>query len=403
MHRPDDVLPIRRVPRTNGALTWELIPSREALRSPATLARWAELLQTPSGARHLHHFPDWFAQAEEHSSPENRVVLAVARDGKTICGLVPLYVGPGSIRFLASRWTFYHLPIVKLSVLGGLPLLSENRTLYDELFTALVRGFPECDGIDLGGIARGSFLWDYIHDSPRLRGLFLPHLVDEFRAYCMPLPSQFSDYLAALRRKKRYNRGREIRLLREHGGGRLELVRVDSPAAVPDFVENLAALAKSVGRRWPDGGETRETFCRSLAGAAHRGLLCSYLLWCGGEPVAGVFGYQHGDICWVESTHHSLSHARFSPGTVLLHLMIEELIQRGVSLIDFGIGNPAYGTSSELVVREEVAVILWRKTLANRVRRAVHGGFRFATRHLRRVAIRMGVWRGHPPHASADT
>jgi CelD/BcsL family acetyltransferase involved in cellulose biosynthesis len=111
--------------------------------------------------------------------------------------------------------------------------------------------------------------------------------------------------------------------------------------------------------------------------------------------VAAILGYRHGDVCQVESTVYSPAHARFSPGAVLLHFAVEDLIGRGVRLIDFGVGNPAYGHSSVLSAREEASVLLWRKTLANRARRAAHTGFRASTAYLRRAAFGIGLW-GRP-------
>ena len=134
-----------------------------------------------------------------------------------------------------------------------------------------------------------------------------------------------------------------------------------------------------------------------MAGAARRGFLCSYLLRSRGTPVAAIFGYWHGDTCLVECTLHSRAHARLSPGTVLLHLAIEDLIGRGVRSLDFGVGNPAYSGSSTLAVRDGASIILWRKTLANRVRRAAHSGFQFSARCLRRAAVGLGLWGRRAP------
>jgi hypothetical protein len=393
------VVPAHRIGRRE-EVTWELLPARAALDCPDTLRRWRELLGEYATGQYTYQTPEWFAHVDEHGAAGDRAVLALARADGVVRGLAPLSVSRDWLCFRVAGRTLFRSPLMKLSILGGHPLLPESHSLYDGLFHALDVGFPECDGVGLSGVTLGSFLRHYLWESSALRGAYLPHLVDGVRsAYSMALPALFSDYLASLRRKKRYNIGRETRLLREHGMGALELDRIDTPVAVPGFLGALATLAQSAGRRWADycpGGD-HNAAGRWLAGAARLGLLCSYLLRCRGVPVAALFGYQHGDTCLVECTLYSPAHARFSPGTVLLHLAIEDLIGRGVRCIDFGVGNPTYGNSSTLTVREEASVILWRKTLANRLRRTAHAGFRVSTRCLRWAAVGMGLWHRHSP------
>jgi hypothetical protein len=348
----------------------------------------------------MYQSPEWSSLLVEHAAPGERSVLAVARADGAILGLAPLHIRRNSLRFRVAGRTLYHSPVVQVSVLGGHPLLPACDTLHDGLFATLHEAFPECDGVELGVVMRGGFLWRYIRESPTLRRLYLPHLVDGVRtSYHTPLPPSFRDYLAGLHRKRRYNRGREVRLLGEYSKGSLALVRIDSPAAVPGYLDDVENLARTAGRKWlsPGPGGTRESVCRWLADAAGRGLLYSYVLRCGDGPLAAVVGFRYGDTCLVDATLYSRPHARFSPGTVLLHLTTEDLIGSGVRLIDFGFGSPSYGNSSALVARQGASVVLWRRGLVNRVRRAAHAGFRASAGYLRRVAVGVGLWDSRTP------
>jgi hypothetical protein len=343
----------------------------------------------------MYQTPEWFAHLDQHAADDDRLILGIAQADGAVTGLVPIHEGRDKLRFRVAGRTLCNAAVRKVSILGTHPLLPESRDLYDGLFAAVDAGFPDCDGVELGVVPRGGFLWNYLQGSPDLRAAYRPHLVNGVRlAYGMALPLQFSDYLARLGRKRRYNIGRDVRLLRRHGRGGLSLDRVDSPAAVPAFLNAIAILAYAAGHRRLDSclGKTPEGASRWLAGAAGRGFLCSYVLRCAGEPVAGIYGFRHADKAYVDWTVYSPGHARFSPGTVLLHLAIEDLIGRGVRFIDFGVGNPSYGRSSHLTAQEVATVVLWRKTLGNRLRQAAHTGFRLSTMCVRRAAVAMGLW-----------
>ncbi|MBY0460114.1 MAG: GNAT family N-acetyltransferase, partial [Gemmataceae bacterium] len=205
-----------------------------------------------------------------------------------------------------------------------------------------------------------------------------------------------------LRRKKRYNLGREVRLLRARGPLGLEFVA--APAAVGEFVAALGRLASASGRPWADvcPGLTPASAPARLADAARRGLLGSYVLRCAGEPVAGVFGYRHGDRLLIEATAYAREYARFSPGAVLLHLLIEDAIGRGVRVLDFGVGNPVYGHASGLTAREGENFLLWRRSAANRIRLAMYGAFQSSVRCARGWAVWAGVLKQRQLDAPED-
>ncbi len=385
-------------------VTWDLLSWDTAAGSPDTLARWEELLREFGTDQQMYQSPDWASFIAERAAPGERMVIAVARAGGAILGLAPLHVRRDSLRFAVAGRTLYRSQVLQVSVQGGRPLLPASAALHDGLFATLHAAFPRCDGVTLSTVLTGDFLWPYIRESEALRRMYLPHVVGGVRtSYRLPLPPSFRDHLAGLQRKRRYNLGREVRLLREYGQGSLAVVRIDSPPSVPGFLGTIEALARTAGRAWswPGPGETRESAREWLGDLACRGLLCSYLLCCRDGPLAAILGYSHGDTCLIDSTVYSRPHARFSPGTVLLHLVVEDLIGRGVRLVNFGFGHPSYGSYPAVVAREGVSVVLLRRGLGNRLRRAAHSGFRDSAACLRRIAVGMGLWhdaRGCPAH-----
>jgi hypothetical protein len=78
-----------------------------------------------------------------------------------------------------------------------------------------------------------------------------------------------------------------------------------------------------------------------------------------------------------------------SPGTVLLHLVIEDVINnQGVTLVNMGYGDPGHELRSTNVVLDYCSYWLLPNTLANRCFRAWHVALRRALAAIKRHAPR---------------
>jgi CelD/BcsL family acetyltransferase involved in cellulose biosynthesis len=180
---------------------------------------------------------------------------------------------------------------------------------------------------------------------------------------------------------------RQERLLKERGGGKLELRRWEAAGDVPELLRQLAVLAD---RAKHDGDDWHLSAGRRYADLATRSLLRCYTLVCGEEPAAALVGYQYGAAYSVDITLFDPALARFSPGTTMVHLAIADLLNhRPVRLIDFGYGKPSHDQQPRRVPRNYTKVVLLRRTLPNRLRWAGFRAFRAPIRllegRLRRV------------------
>ena len=135
-----------------------------------------------------------------------------------------------------------------VTLLGSLPLLPTDVVLYDGLFDTISRRFSGCGIIRVDSVPTDSPFWRYLQHSQYLRKSFFVHVPDGIRqCHMIPLPATFEDYLGQLKSKKRYNIKRQIRLLRTHGAGRLELRRVQSRDQIPTF-DNQVRIVKQASQ-----------------------------------------------------------------------------------------------------------------------------------------------------------
>src|SRR5262249_48601764 len=144
----------------------------------------------------------------------------------------------------------------------------------------------------------------------------------------------------------------------------------------------VAPEKRSLGQSWYTP-VVSEGDLRSLA---DRGLLLSFVLSCGGRPCAATLGMVHEGVYYLNSLLRDRTLDRFSPGTTLLHLLMEDLIQRrAAKLIDLGFGETRYKHSATNVTEARAPVLLMRPTIPNRMRRTAHAIFKGMVRRLKLI------------------
>jgi CelD/BcsL family acetyltransferase involved in cellulose biosynthesis len=328
----------------------------------------------------MYQSPEWFDHLRVMGR-SSELSLAVARDAAgRLLGVVPLRLAQDTLDFHVSGNTLGTIPIRKLFFLGGRPMAPLDPDQLDQLFRAADEAFPQAQSFGFPALEAGDAFWQYLTSSPVIEDHFFLYVVDSIREYhLLSLAATFEEYLAQYSAKKRYNLRRQVRILREHGGGRLELRRIQGPEDVDDYVEARAALARaeprsSWSRREPI---VSEQDVRNLRSVAQAGLLRSYVLRCGGEPIGCIRGNHYQGNYLVARIQYRQDLARFSPGVVMLHLAIEDLIAHGPTrLVNFGFGEPNPTHHRSNVVLGYGSALLLRRTLANRLRWSMHRSFR---------------------------
>jgi hypothetical protein len=338
---------------------------------------WSSMIAGNSNAKLIGQSPEFIDHLRSIQVP-SRLCLALIRDSAgSICSVVPLVSARWGLRFDISGHTLAERRLSALRIQGSVPRLPPDPDLHDQLFAAFDQGFADCQVIVMPSVPTDSFLWSYIRNSQFLKGRFIPYVLHGVRpCHVIPLPETVEGYLAKFKAKKRYNLKRQVRILRQHFGGRLELRRIDSPREVRDLFKWITPPGELAGlTRW---GESKSMTIdrREVESLATRGLLLMYLMIGAGRPCAAVVGMQYGGVYYVDSIPRNFSFDRFSPGSTTLHLAIEDLIRHtSIRRIDLGFGSPAYSHCSTNIVEPRASILLFRRTLGNQLLRITHGTF----------------------------
>src|SRR5262249_24370441 len=140
--------------------------------------------------------------------------------------------------------------------------------------------------------------WKAISDS---RSVLVFHPRKPDQCHFVTVPGSFDLYLANFKARTRQHMRRQMRRLREHGGGRLDCLRIERERDVPIFLEegSQLALQSRVYRNtgWKvveDTPEMRE----KLSELARCGVLRSYLLRCGDDFCAFSLGFQYNQTLY---------------------------------------------------------------------------------------------------------
>src|SRR5258708_33310604 len=144
------------------------------------------------------------------------------------------------LNFSAGKRIFARFNLKSLRILGSQPLIPDNYNVMDSLFSEIYLKYPQCRVIYMEDVPSASYLWRWIENSTVIRKLFYVHLLHGFsQCHITPLASSIDEYYRKLTKKKKYNLTRQERLLRLHGGGKLELIEISS-------VDGLSELQKAI-------------------------------------------------------------------------------------------------------------------------------------------------------------
>jgi len=371
--------------------SWSLLSS--TFRSSKTGFRdaWRALAESSDDPFGLYQSPQWFESMRRMQSGEGPChALAVRWDKQDrLIGVVPLFVTRERCRFpLVFRRLYMTSPITMIKLVSGRLLLPPGERWLDGLFASIAKRYPGRFVLKIERIPRRGPLHDYLRLSARIQErYFLQEIPGQDRVHTIPLPPSFERFLARYSAKKRYNLRRQLRLLEARTAGKLAMSRYDSSRDIQDLVTDYAKLVQA-SDRFADAAQFDED---SLFVAHHRrladdGLLRSYVLKDAEHPVALILGFQFDGTFLLGQILHDPAYVEFSPGTALLHMVIEDLINDGrMNLINLGNGSPENFHRSTQEALDYVSYWLIPKTWKSRVFLASYTAFRRVVASLKSV------------------
>jgi CelD/BcsL family acetyltransferase involved in cellulose biosynthesis len=366
----------------------DVVSAREALESPALEAEWRALASEQSHTNSLFSSPEWVSH-QSAVRPEGVHVVRVRSEAGRLIGVVPVRLRPYELRFDIAKTSLLGKQIQVAEILGSLPLLPACAEIHRHVVEEVFRALPACHALFADAVPVDSYFWSLLQGPAPFAGRAYVHITDGPRPWhLLTLSSSFEQYMRATSSKARANMRREVRQLAQRAGADLQAVRITSPPQVKDFLTRAEQVGKkswqyrALGQRVASDDATQNSF----EDLAARGLLRSYLLQAGDATYAFVVGYQHQEVYHYVEVAYDEAYAEFSPGKVLLTLMLEDLHKHDVPReMNFGVGDASYKRRFGNLERSDAGCLVLRSSLANRFYTTSHSLFCSAVKTVKRL------------------
>lgn len=330
----------------------------ERENDPVFLREWQALLAGSTGPEPIYQSPDFLQYIRATSQDPAEVDILTVRDAGDgrLLALTPIRYRDLAMGLQVRHWRLKLGSLHVGTVMGSAVLGDESAAVLESMVRFLLAERPRVVALSLPALPQQSHIQQSLQAlTSSQRDLGACVLNGWRECHKIPLPGDFNAYLAQFGSKHRYNLKRQIRLLREHAP--LELLRVDQPASVD-------TLAAAIDRLAPPEVKAVLISHEKFVVMARLGLLRSYVLQSGGVPVAALVATQYGQTLHLHNVLTDPAMLRFSVGTSILYLAIEDLSSEArFSAIDLGYSSPSHSHQSSNRVEARGHLLLYKASL----------------------------------------
>jgi hypothetical protein len=353
------------------------IERTSASTADATLsAAWNTLLHNSPSPEAIFQTPEYFEFISQAPNKKNYQELVLVREtsSQNVIGVVPIRTGRRTLPLQVGSRTIGRLRVQTIVLLGSIPLVLQQQNIWDTLLTFLFKEFPGHEAIAMQSLPIDSDFYRHLKTSPNIRNNYRLYIKDGWRVcHVTPLPSTIEGYRSQFKSKKRYNLNRQLKLL-EKNLGILNLHRINTD----DDISALMYAARQIASDYVVDNMMDTDKYKELA--RQKMLLC-YILSCGGRACGIIMGIRFKNTYHIHNIIYDLDLSKYSPGTSILHLATEDLIQHlNISLIDFGYGSPEYANPTADNSMRRGHAFLYRRTWRNHMLFTTYAGFSVAVR-----------------------
>ena len=274
--------------------------------------------------------PEWIRAYVAAFAPRAEVVVITLRDAGRLVAVLPLIREVSAIGGLPAR---------KLRSAGNTHTcrfdlvhdVRQTESIVPRLWAALL-GERGWDALELNDVPAGSALGSLIAHAAAAG--YCTRVAPGLTPPYLDLRGGIEGVLECLDAKFRANLRRRMRKLESRG--RVDTVRSD---AAGDRLETFYMLERA-GWKGAEGSAiacdsaTRTFYCDIAEGGERAGTLALYALECGGRPVAMYFGVERGRRYYLLKTTYDENLRDCSPGQLLTHEVLRDLVARGCIELD---------------------------------------------------------------------
>ncbi len=279
--------------------------------------------------------------------PNIRIYLFLYTENSKISLFIPFYIEKEEYGLKLSIKTIYKLQVKTLKLFGN--SISYNRNvnrnnIINYIAEAIDKIKDKYDFIRINDVITDSIESEISSHLQNINSDYVEWKDKEEARRFIKLDNDIDTYLGSMKRKVRYNLKRNIKLF-ETGHGKPLLRKTVNRDEVSSFLNHTEEIYKKTWQANSLGYEQKNTDYnhRKMSLISELGNLRSYVLFKDKTPVAFVIGYQFKNNYIYQDIGYDPAYKKWSPGSVLLFLLIEELFSIDKpELLDFGFGENDY-------------------------------------------------------------
>ncbi|WP_075796018.1 GNAT family N-acetyltransferase [Massilia putida] len=319
---------------------------------PDILAIWSRMLATALGPETLYQSPEFFdylSNTAQGPGTTHELLIVRRKSDHSVVGCVPIRTISCDLNFRFGHITLFRRKLRACQILGSVPLLDLTQEgVVKSLLQQLLKRYTKCDVLYMQAFPKEASAM-----LQKIEGVSA-YVLNGWRVcHTQPLPNSVDAYLQKFSSKKRYNLSRQVRLLTQ-AAGPLQVLCIEYPEQVTKMLDAVVAIdsAKNMDR---DGEQAR------LEGLARYGLLLSYVIRCGEENIAVVYGSRSASVWHIHKISTNPDYLHLSAGTSAIHLAVQDVLTKfSFTHIDFGYGTPNAEFRSTHVLKPRGLVLLHR-------------------------------------------
>jgi hypothetical protein len=332
---------------------------------PDILDAWHRMLANAASPEALYQSPQFFGHLIDMQQEEgaNHELFIVRRSiDYAIVGFIPVRTIECGLEFRVGPAALFKRTLRACQILGSLPLLDPaEEGLAEFVMQQLLKRFAKCHALYMQAVPEET--------AAAMDGIagVSSYVLNGWRTcHTQPLPDSVDGYLQKFSSKKRYNLSRQVRLLTE-AAGTLQLLRIEEPDQVAGMFDAMSAINASLDA-------PRAVEQPRLESLARQGLLLSYVIRCGDEDVAVVYGSRSASVWHIHKIACQQKYLHLSVGTSAIHLAVQDVLAHfAFKDIDFGYGMPNSEFRSTHVLKKRGLVLLHRARSGTALLLKAHG------------------------------
>ena len=341
---------------------------------------WEQMALNSININNIYQSVEWYDHLCR-TTPEIDIRLIVVENTKNeIVGIVPIVVSDYYIKFDVYSRVYWKIKLKCVYILGSKPLISNSETdVFTEVMNEIWANIYDCKMIYFDSIPKYSDIWNVIKGYNTFGSTYIKHIPESERiSTCIELPDTFEQYNSKFKSKTRRKLTQKIRKMQKSPLGEMYFELVDNEASLRSFLEDAVIVSRNswqyntIGERISNDDVTFLKYKDLIDKKIFR----SYIIKLGDVPCAFAIGYKYGDMYNYIEIAFDKKYSKYSPGRLLLYMIIEDLIKIGtIKKLSFGIGYSSYKQEFGNHHYKDSSVLLLRKTFSNFFIKICHSFF----------------------------